>query len=331
MNLLLLKLMRHILLGFSGAFLLAPLFFFLFTFFVSPQIPKNKNQKIASPLPQFLTYAQNKQVTTLDLWLPNIIEEKSAFEKPQNLAQAVLVYDLTTEKTLFAKAEKTRLPMASLTKIMSAIISIENPKKDNKYLVYKDNLVGEDTMGLEEGEALTLEELLYGLLLPSGNDASEVLATNSPLGRSGFIKAMNNKAKALGLKDTNYTNPSGLEGDGNQYTTAYDLLVVTKYALFNYPVFAEIVQKPYYTIAQSSTHKEFYLENETNLLTSYPGVKGVKTGYTPEANLCLVTYLDYQGHKVIGILLASNNRRLEMKELLDYSLKTLGVTPPPHD
>lgn len=323
--------MKHILNGFLGAFIITPLIFFMFNLFISPNISENKKQDVASPLPQFLTYAQNKQVTTLDLWLPNIQEEESVISKPQNLALSVLMYDLTTNKTLFAKNEKTKLPMASLTKIMTAIIAMENPKEDNKYLVRKENLVGEDTMGLEEGEILTLEELLYGLLLPSGNDASEVLASNSPLGRLGFVKAMNNKAKALGLKDTNYTNPSGLEGDGNQYTTAYDLLVVTRYALLNYPLFARIVQKPNYVISQTSTHKEFYLENETNLLTSYPGVKGVKTGYTPEANLCLVTYLDYKGHKIIGILLGSNNRRLEMKELLDYSLKTLGVNPPPHD
>ena len=85
-----------------------------------------------------------------------------------------------------------------------------------------------------------------------------------------------------------------------------------------------------YNIEATSTHKAFYLENETNLISSYPGVKGVKTGYTPEAGLCLVTYLDYKGNKIIGILLNSDNRRQEMKDLLDIALQSQGIQPPPH-
>ena len=141
---------------------------------------------------------------------------------------------------------------------------------------------------------------------------------------------MNSKVKALGLFDTNFINPSGLEGDGSQYTTAYDLTVITRYALSNFSLFDTIVSTFDYIIPYSPSHKAFYLENETNLLTSYPGVKGVKTGYTPEAGLCLVTYLDYNGHKIIAVILGSDDRRGEMIELLDYSLETLGITPPQH-
>ena len=140
---------------------------------------------------------------------------------------------------------------------------------------------------------------------------------------------MNDKAKALGLTDTNFTNPSGLQGDGDQYTTAYDLLVITRYALDNFPLFREVVKTYEYDIPATSTHKAFHLFNETNLITSYPGVKGVKTGYTPEAGYCLVTYLDYKGHKIIGIILGSENRREEMRNFLDYSLNKLNVDPPP--
>ena len=185
-------------------------------------------------------------------------------------------------------------------------------------------------MGLDVGETLSLKELLYGLMLHSGNDAAETLAGNFKGGRSAFIKAMNDKTKSLGLTDTNFTNPTGLEGDGKQFTTSYDLVVMTRYALVNFPLFGEIVSTFDYTIPQTFTHKEYDLENETNLLTSYPGVKGVKTGYTPEAGLCLVTYLDYKGHKIIAVVLGSDDRRGEMIELLDYSLKSLGITPPAH-
>lgn len=290
------------------------------------------NTNITSPLPNFLTFIKNNQVLSLDLWFPYLTFDKRKSDNtipPEISARSALVYDLTTSKILYEKNSKERLPMASITKIMTAIIGLENEKKDNEYLVTKENLVGENSMGLSEGEVLTLEELLYGLMLNSGNDAAETLASNYPQGRDKFIEAMNNKVRALGLSDTNFTNPTGLEGDGRQYTTAYDLLVITKYAM-RFPLFRRIVAAFNHYIPKTETHKEYFLENETNLLTSYPGVFGVKTGYTPEAGLCLVTYLRYERHELIGIILGSDNRREEMKELLDYGLKIQNITPPPH-
>lgn len=290
-----------------------------------------QKQTIISPIPNFLTLLVNDQVSTLNLWLPlldNIIS--SNLKKPEVDAKSVLLYDLTTKKVLYEKNPKEKLPMASLTKIMTAVVALENKRQDDKYIVKSEDLVGEDTMGLNQGEVLTLSDLLYGLVLHSGNDAAETLASAYPTGRIGFIKAMNDKIKALGISDTNFTNPTGLEGDGKQYTTAYDLLVITNFALSNFPLFNEVVSTFDYHIPYTSLHKEFYLENETNLLSSYPGVKGVKTGYTPEAGLCLVTYLDYNGHKIIGVLLGSDNRIKDMKALLDYGLKSQGINPPPH-
>lgn len=311
------------------AFLLFIIISSFFTLFFIKSL--DKNQAIVSPVPDFLTLFINKQVFTLNLWLPSLENKISAkFKKPDITAESVLIYDINTKQVLYEKNPKEKLPMASLTKIMTAIIALENKRKDDKYIVSMDNLVGEDSMGLESGEILSLDELLYGLMLHSGNDAAEVLAGNFKGGRSAFIKAMNDKAKALGLSDTNFTNPTGLEGDGKQFTTSYDLMIITEYALSNFPLFDQVVQTFDYNIPQTGTHKAYYLENETNLLTSYPGVKGVKTGYTPEAGLCLVTYLDYKGHKIIGVILGSENRRQEMKDLLDSSLKSLGITPPEH-
>lgn len=282
---------------------------------------------IASPLPNFLTYFKNNQVSTINLWFPT---SNSINQNIEISAKSAIVYDLATDKILYSKNPKEKLPMASLTKIMTAVIALENRKTNNLYLVTKDDLVGEDVMGLSVNEILPLNDLLYGLILHSGNDAAETLASNFTGGRTAFIKAMNNKVKSLGLSDTNFTNPTGLEGDGTQYTTAYDLLIITKYALDKFPTFNDVVSTFDYNIEATPTHKAFYLENETNLLTSYPGVKGVKTGYTPEAGLCLVTYLDYNGHQIIGVLLNSDNRRQDMKDLLDAALKSQGVQPPPH-
>lgn len=289
-----------------------------------------KNKELISPLPASLTIFANNQVSTLNLWTPFFeMFEEATSRAPIVSAKSALVYDLTNEKVLFSKNPERKLPMASLTKIMTAIIAIESKRQDDKYLVFSENLVGENSMGLTVGETLTLKELLYGLILTSGNDAAETLSSNFPQGRDKFIIAMNNKAKALGLKNTHFTNPTGLEGNGSQYTTASDLLVITNYALQS-SVFKEVVKTFIHNIPYSDNHKAFYLENETNLITSYPGVFGVKDGYTPEAGLCLVTYLNYKGHKIIGILLGSDNRREEMKDLLDYSLKLQGITPPPH-
>lgn len=289
------------------------------------------NFSLVSPVPSFLTGFVNKQVSTLNLWLPNLKNRISAnFQKPQISAESALIFDTNSQSVIYSKNPQERLPMASLTKIMTAIIALENKKKDDKYIVTKDDLVGEDSMGLDAGETLSLKELLYGLILHSGNDAAETLASNFNGGRKAFIKAMNDKAKSFGLSNTSFTNPTGLEGDGKQYTTSYDLAVITRFALVNFPLFNEVISTFDYTIPQTFTHKEYVLENETNLLTSYPGVKGVKTGYTPEAGLCLVTYLDYKGHKIIAVVLGSSDRRGEMIELLDYSLKSLGITPPAH-
>jgi len=294
------------------------------------QISNNKSL-VVSPLPDFLTILANKEVSTLNLWLPSLKNKISAkLKTPEISAQSALIFDTTTKEVLYSKNPTEKLPMASLTKIMTAIVALENKKKDDVYVVSKDDLVGEDSMGLTAGEKLSQSELLYGMMLHSGNDAAEVLANNFLGGRVTFVKAMNNKVKALGLSDTNFTNPTGLEGDGKQYTTAYDLVVMSEYALANFPLFDQVVSTFDYNIPQTDTHKAFYLENETNLLTSYPGVKGVKTGYTPEAGLCLATYLDYGGHKIVGVVLGSDDRRGDMIELLDYSLKSLGITPPPH-
>lgn len=288
-----------------------------------------QQKKYLSPLPDMFVNTKDKKPDSKEVWLPLVKETHGNENSIANLtAKSILIYDLSTNKTILEKNAKNKMPMASLTKIMTAVVSIENPRDDNSYYVNGNDIVGENSMGLEPGEVLTQEELLYGLLLMSGNDAAEVLAANSPLGRQGFIDAMNEKVKDLGLSDTHFDNPTGLQGDGLQYTTAYDLLVITKYALDYYPLFADIVATSTVSLPKTTLHKEYTLNNETNLLSTYEGVKGVKTGYTPEAGLCLVTYLDYSGHKIIGIILNSENRRGEMKQLLDYSLKSLGIEPP---
>jgi len=289
------------------------------------------DRTIVSPLPEYLTKTFPQVLGIYEVWRPNtkkVIENIS--HTPEIVSIGAISYDLTTDTLLYEKNIEKKMPMASITKIMTAIVALENSKLEEKYKVSNKALtVGENSMGLTAGEVLNLKELLYGLILLSGNDAAETLAEGSKFGRDNFVYLMNKKAEDLSLSNTHFTNPTGLEGDGNQYSTPHDLLVITKYALKN-PTFAKIVSTVNHEIPYTTNHKAFYLYNETNLMTSYPGVKGVKTGYTFEAGLCLVTYLEYEGHKIIAILLNAQNRRQEMKDLLDYSLESLGAKPPPH-
>lgn len=281
------------------------------------------------------TYTSYASQTPPDIHLGQVLTDTFSNLLPSSenslTAKSAIVYDVDSKQVLFSKNPTDKLPMASLTKIMTAIVGLEYKRDDNTYVVDRDALVGEDSMGLIPGEKLTLDDLLYGLLLPSGNDAAEVIARNFPYGRDAFIEMMNKRAAQIGATSTHFSNPSGLQGDGVQYTTAEDLVKITYYALTNFPEFATIVQTNNHTIPQTATHQPYYLTNETNLLTSYPGVKGVKTGFTPEAGLCLVTYLEYGNKRIIGVILGSENRRAEMKTLLDSSLKKDGVTPPIHD
>lgn len=281
------------------------------------------------------TYTSYASQTPHDVHLGQILTNTFSDLLPSTdttlTAKSALIYDIDSKQVLFSKNPAEKLPMASLTKIMTAIVGLEYKRDDDTYLVDREALVGEDSMGLISGEKLSLNDLLYGLLLPSGNDAAEVISRNFPYGRDAFVEMMNKRAAQIGAVNTRFSNPSGLQGDGAQYTTAEDLVKITYYALTNFPEFGTVVQSTNHTIPQTSTHQAYSLINETNLLTSYPGVKGVKTGFTPEAGLCLVTYIEYGNKRLIGILLGSENRRAEMKNLLDLSLKKEGVTPPVHE
>lgn len=288
-----------------------------------------KEDKIFSPLPEELMKNENDQVSSLDFWLPTFFDFFDSDEAPVITAKSALVYDLTNEEIVYEKNINDELPMASITKLMTAIVAIDNKKNDDRYYVYPDALVGENTIGLSEGEVMSLEELLYGVFMYSANDAAETLAINT-MDRKDFIEAMNEKGKAIGLKNTNFTNPTGFQGDGDQHTTSYDLLVLSKYAIENYPEIVKAASTSEHHLPETEDHFEYYLYSQLNLLTTYPGVKGLKDGYTPEAGWCLVTYLDYEGHKLVGVILGSEDRRGEMIQLLDYSLDQLGITPPAH-
>ena len=243
---------------------------------------------------------------------------------PDVLAENAITVDITNDQVLFEREANTRVPIASLTKIMTAVVALEHMRLADEILVSeKAGTTKENSMGISPFEIYTLEDLLYGLVLHSGNDSAVAIAEGAAQTEESFVEWMNIKAEELGLKDTSFADASGL--DDSTYSTAYDLAKLTKYALKN-PDFKRVVATFEYEIPyEEGKHKYLFLSNQTNLLTTYPGVRGVKTGYTEEANYCLVTYAENNGVEIVGVILDSNARRSDMVRMLDYSFAKFGI------
>ncbi|MBI2414291.1 D-alanyl-D-alanine carboxypeptidase [candidate division WWE3 bacterium] len=254
-------------------------------------------------------------------WQPQ--EEIGTANEPFISGTAGFLIDINSGNIVFSKNPNEKLPIASLTKIMTAVVALEHKKLGEKiYVSQEADEVGENSMNLDYGEIYSLEELMYGLILNSGNDAAYAIAIGVAGDKSRFVDWMNIKAKELGLTDSVFTDPSGLD-DGNMSSVA-DLTKLTRYALKN-PTFRKIVATLQYEISDTNDHKYIYLENQTNLLSSYPGVAGVKTGYTEVAGLCLVTYASNDGKELVGAVLGSGDRKGDMILMLDHGFNTLGV------
>jgi len=210
---------------------------------------------------------------------------------------------------------------------MTGIVAMQNKKLTDTFTISQHAADMEpDKMELIAGEKLTLEELLDGVFLVSGNDAAEAIAEGTTGNRGEFVSLMNKEAASLGMKDTLFINPTGLEEDGkDQYSSAYDVALMSRYAIKNWPHLVDISSQEHIYLPASSTHQDYDMYSGINLLTTYPGVVGFKIGYTPEAGLTIVTLARKDGHEVLGVLLGSDDRRDEMRTLLDYSFKSLGV------
>lgn len=279
--------------------------------------PGKKSFQLASPL------LKQENVLGMNLWLPQILD--SGENAPEIGAKAALFIDTKEVKTLYAKNIHERLPVASLVKVMTALIALEHKRMDDSFVVSERAANMEpDKMLLIAGEKLTLKEFLSGIFLVSANDAAEVLAEGTTGDRAEFIKLMNIKAKQLGLNNTYFANPTGLDEDSNNsYSTAYDLAILTRYLIKHYPEVVDISKTEHIYLPITETHQDYDMYSGINLLTTYPGVVGFKTGYTPEAGLTLITLARKNNHEVIGVLLGSGDRRDEAREILDYSFQKL--------
>lgn len=279
----------------------------------------NTDKNLISPL------INKENVLGVNLWLPNLSSENKT-EGPQISAKAAFFIEAQTGQILYEKNSKTKLPIASLAKIMSVLIALEQRGLDEQFVVSERAANMEpDKMLLIAGEKLSLKEFLYGIFLVSANDAAEVLAENITASRGDFINLMNIKAKQLGMKDSHFVNPTGLDEDtDNTYSTAYDLAILTRHLIRQFPEIIEISKTEHIVLPKTETHQDYDMYSGINLLTTYPGVVGFKTGYTPNAGYTLITLAYKNNHEVIGVLLDSGYRRDEARELLDYSFKKIG-------
>jgi serine-type D-Ala-D-Ala carboxypeptidase (penicillin-binding protein 5/6) len=234
---------------------------------------------------------------------------------PQVDAASAIVVDNESGRILFEKNAHVRKNIASTTKIMTAIVAIENSKTDEIVEIsQKAASVWGSDIGLKKGEKYTMLDLLYGLLLNSGNDASIAIAEHVAGSEQEFVMMMNEKAREIGAKDTSFVTPHGLDAAGH-YSTAYDLTLITRYAMKN-KLFSKIVATKAITI---SGGKHFVNTNE--MLQLYPGADGVKTGYTGIAGRCLVTSANRGNRKYISVVLGCASRTIRAsssKKILDY-------------
>ena len=234
-------------------------------------------------------------------------------------AEGALLMDVDTGQILYAKNPDERFYPASTTKILTALIAIERGHLDDRVKTSRlAATVDGSRIYLEEGEEETLQDLLYALLLRSANDAAIAIAEHLAGSIDNFAQIMNQRAAELGAKHSHFTNPHGLHDD-NHYTTPRDLALIAAAALKN-PLFARIVSTQSYTMPWPVKNGTRELYNENRLLKSYEGATGVKTGYTPEAQQCLVASARRDGHHLVAVILKSDRPNLwrDAIRLLDY-------------
>ena len=239
-------------------------------------------------------------------------------------ASAVLI-NADTGTVIWEKNAYQQRAMASTTKIMTALLTAESGNLDRKFTVdsYAINVEG-TSMGLRAGDIVTRRALIYGMLLPSGNDAANAAAVSVSGSMPAFAELMNKKAKELGLENTHFVNPSGLDAQGH-YTTAYDLAKLAAAAMEN-PVFAEICRCSDAQVEYGNPPYLRWLANSNKMLWQYEGCIGVKTGFTDNARRCLVTAAERNGVRLICVTLNAPDDWDDHRKILDYGFQQVKPT-----
>lgn len=244
-----------------------------------------------------------------------------AKDEPKLNSRIAVAYDRRSGEIIWGKDENKRTAMASTTKIMTAIVTLENCDLTQTVTISpKSAGTGGSRLGLKTDDKITMNDLLYGLMLESGNDAAVAIAENVGGSVEGFAELMNEKARELKLENTHYVTPHGLD-DPEHYTTAVELAKLTDYALEN-RTFAKIVNTKNYTITINGYPKA--ISNTNELLGYLEGVNGVKTGFTNNAGRCLVTSINRNGFEIITVILQADTKKIRTADsikLIEYVYK----------
>ncbi len=237
-------------------------------------------------------------------------------------AKACVLIEEKTGKIIFEKNSSEKLPMASTTKIMTTLLCLESGGLDDEFVVDSNAIMVEgSSMGLVEGDVVTKRALCYGMLLPSGNDAANATAVRISGSIKKFANLMNKRAAEIGMNNTYFVTPSGLEGEGHG-SSAYDMALLAREALKNVE-FQEICSQSSAKVCFGNPPFERWLKNTNKLLTMCEGVKGVKTGFTDEAGRCLVSACERNGISLICVTLNDKNDWNDHSRLYDYGFSVL--------
>lgn len=230
-------------------------------------------------------------------------------------AISAIVMDMDTGRVLFEKNAYSKMSMASTTKIMTAIIAVEEGDLKGEVTVSKRAAsIRGSSAGLQEGQKIVLEELLYGLMMASGNDAAIAIAEHIGSTVEEFANMMTKKAYLIGARNTAFKTPHGLDADGH-YSTAFDMAMITRYALEN-PLISKIVGTKCIQTSMGTLH------NTNEMLGFYEGADGVKTGYTGKAGRCLVTSVTREDWRIISVVLGCPTRAARAqasRDILNYA------------
>lgn len=260
-----------------------------------------------------LSASQNSTDIAVELKInsvPKIIGESSL---DGMTALSYVVYDPETRTTIASKNPNLRLSPASSIKILTALVALEKYNLTD-YLRSQPASFDESKMGLYLGEEIRVEDLIYGLLLASGNDAAKTIAGSYPGGAEGFIEAMNYKAQEMGLSQSNFVDPSGYQ-DAN-YSTAFEMARLASFAMEN-----ETIRRTVGTAEKVVYDKNFtavHILNNLNELLSVKNVTGIKTGFTNEAGGVLITSYMHLGHELIIVVMKSEDRFLDTRQIINY-------------
>lgn len=241
-------------------------------------------------------------------------------------AQAAILMDTESGRILFEKNSDQQLRIASITKIMTAIIAIENGDLADKVETSRNAYrVEGSSIYLKLGEKLTLENMLYGLMLRSGNDAAVAIAEHIGGSVEGFVQLMNQKAQELGMSKTVFSNPHGLDTHEEHYSTAKDMAVLTAYAIQN-EEFAKIVATERRTAPLEGESWDRIWYNKNRMLSKYPYADGVKTGFTKRAHRTLVSSATKDGHKLVAVTLNAGDDWNDHISMFEYGYNNYKLT-----